>query len=371
MKKPSKSGHPVKSSPQNFSAAWLVTLALGLPVLAGCPGQLDDLDWARVDAGRAITLPTDNVVDAAPAPAVAPPVAQQIDAAPPPSRPDARAVDAAKPADAARPADAVAAAPPRDPNAPDTSICAQPEAISAMILQPKCGTAGCHAKIGPAAGLDLVTPGAKGRMLAANAVAAACPNQPLATAQGTGVFFQKIIGNTCGLQMPLGTPPLSALEIACLQDWIKGTASAPPVSSPPPAASDGGAAPRPSDGGASPRPSDAGGGYAAPPGDPSCSTDEAITTMILKPYCTMCHSRATPSQQLDLESPGAKKRIVNIAAKSAGICLGETLAKTDGSGFFFDKLAGTMPNGCGAKMPFGSVLSQAQIQCLKDWVKSP
>jgi hypothetical protein len=364
MKKLSATGHPSPArrndSSSSIRRASLVLLAL--PLLAACPGQLDELAWLGSDGGRVTVLPPLTVPDASappvpePAPALivdaAPPPPVAVDAPPPrPKTPDA-AVSDARASDAAK-GGSDGATGGATPPLYDTSICAQPEAISAMILQPKCGNAGCHAKNQAAAGLDLVSPGAKMRLLniRAKTLVAACANQPLVvdSPSVSGVFFQKLTGTTCGIQMPVGTTPLTANELACLQDWIKPGSSAPAPSAP--AAGGGGGA----------------GGSAS---DPACLTDDGATAMVLKPYCTMCHSKAMPSQQLDLESPGAKKRILGVTSK-AGTCGGKVLANPDGTGLFFDKLTGTMPAGCGQQMPFGAVLNAGQIQCLRDWVKAP
>ena len=104
-----------------------------------------------------------------------------------------------------------------------TPVCATAAEISAKILVPKCGA--CHGKASPAAGLDLVTAGAKARML--NIPARGCANQVL-IAPGMAVaghFFDKLAGavSNCGSQMPFGAPPLSPAEIKCLKDWIVPT----------------------------------------------------------------------------------------------------------------------------------------------------
>jgi hypothetical protein len=53
-----------------------------------------------------------------------------------------------------------------------------------------------------------------------------CMNQPLiaGTLNGnapTGLLFKKLAGNVtgCGVQMPAGAPPLTPVEMACVNDW--------------------------------------------------------------------------------------------------------------------------------------------------------
>jgi hypothetical protein len=47
----------------------------------------------------------------------------------------------------------------------------------------------------------------------------------VATPTVGGHFFDKLNGAVggCGNQMPFGAPPLSAVEIKCLADWIAPT----------------------------------------------------------------------------------------------------------------------------------------------------
>jgi hypothetical protein len=120
--------------------------------------------------------------------------------------------------------------PPPPVQAPPNGVplCATAPEISSKILVPKCGT--CHGAAMPAAGLDLVTAGAKARLL--NIPSRACNSKPLIVAEPAvgGHFFDKLAGAVpgCGNQMPFGgINPLSAAEVQCLKDWIKPPA--PPV----------------------------------------------------------------------------------------------------------------------------------------------
>jgi hypothetical protein len=98
--------------------------------------------------------------------------------------------------------------------------CSAPAEVSRNILVPKCGF--CHGANMPAQALDLVTAGAKARIL--NKPSVACNSKPLATATGEGHFFDKLIGAVpgCGGQMPFGgIAILNAEQIQCLRDWVK------------------------------------------------------------------------------------------------------------------------------------------------------
>jgi hypothetical protein len=118
-----------------------------------------------------------------------------------------------------------AAPPPPPPAAPAVPVpaCATAAEITAKILVPKCGT--CHGVNLPASGLDLVTAGAKARLL--NIPSRACNAKPLIVSDPAvgGHFFDKLAGAIpgCGNQMPFGALPLSAAEVKCLKDWIKPT----------------------------------------------------------------------------------------------------------------------------------------------------
>ena len=110
-----------------------------------------------------------------------------------------------------------------EPPAPPVAAapCYAAAEIQAKILTPKCGV--CHGVQMPAAGLDLVTPGSKARLL--NIPSKLCANKPLITNAGAvgGHFFDKLAGpvSGCGQQMPFGAfAPLSPYEVQCLKDWI-------------------------------------------------------------------------------------------------------------------------------------------------------
>jgi hypothetical protein len=233
----------------------------------------------------------------------------------------------------------------------DAATCFNAADISAKILTPKCG--GCHAGATAPAGLDLVATGSKARLLAGVAKNAMCLGKPLAAANGTGVIFDKIQGTGCGSQMPFGKTTLSNQELWCMKEWVaRGTGGTfPAVAAPLPTMAPAGPGPGPG------------------PAPVSCATPDEISNKILKPKCLPCHGRLMSSGFLDLETPGAKARIVGIASKSGGACAGKPLADGAGTGVFFDKVVGPVPTGCGNQMPFGTPpLSPAEITCLKAWI---
>jgi mono/diheme cytochrome c family protein len=210
-------------------------------------------------------------------------------------------------------------------------LCATAAEITSKIFMPKCGA--CHGGATPRAGLDLVMPGAKARLLNIPAKNMACAGRPLivdSPAVG-GVFFDKVSGNTCGNQMPFMGMALSAAEIQCLKDWIKP--------SPPPA---------------------------APPFDPACATAAEIQSKIFTPKCATCHGGNMPRAGLDLATAGSKARLLAATAKNPA-CMGRPLVSPDATGVFFDKVTGMA---CGNQMPFmGTPLNATEVQCLKEWIK--
>src|SRR5262245_2459298 len=81
-----------------------------------------------------------------------------------------------------------------------------------------------------------------------------------------------------------------------------------------------------------------------------------------------CHAKGTKTQ-IDLGSDGVGDRLINQQSTSK-TCGGRTFIATDGSAsLLIDKLSADPPP-CGSKMPVGSKLSDADMQCLNDWVGS-
>jgi hypothetical protein len=233
-------------------------------------------------------------------------------------------------------------APVMDAGAPPPVVpaCSTAAEITGKILMPKC--AKCHNPDKLSGNLDLQTMGAKARLVNAMAKCAGkvlvTPGQPL-----TGHLFDKLAGPVtgCGVRMPAGgAPALSDAEITCLKDWIT-----------PPA----------------PLPADGVPMMVKPPVDP-CATAPEILAKILMPRCGACHGAKVPTAGLDLISPGAKLRLLNVPSRG---CPGKTLVTDtpEVGGHFFDKLAGPV-QGCSAQMPLGAPqLLPEEIRCLKLWIK--
>ncbi len=105
----------------------------------------------------------------------------------------------------------------------------QCEQVEQLIFAPRCGNAACHETSKPAAGLDLVSAGLASRVLAARSER--CSNRPLVDPAGPGESFlvQKLgTGVRCGSRMPLARKPLSDEEAACVIQWVRTLADAPP-----------------------------------------------------------------------------------------------------------------------------------------------
>jgi hypothetical protein len=314
--------------------AWM-GLAAGVVLLTACPGYLEEQAFRFSDAG-VISVAVPEAGPVLPPPLPAGTGGNTGSAAPAGTGGTPAAAQAA--ASLAPAPDAAAPAPPAAmaPAAAQPRACATAAEIVGKILMPKC--AKCHKAEMPAAGLDLATAGAKARLLG---VAARCAGKTLAVVDPAvgGHLFDKLAGPVmgCGMRMPLNGAALSADEVDCLKEWLK-----------PPAAP---AAP-------------------APPAAPvSCSSPQEISTKILVPRCGNCHGVMMPAAGLDLVSPGSKARLVGIPSRA---CAGRVFITAEGdvTGHFFDKLAGAIP-GCGNQMPFGGInpLNQAEIQCLKDWIR--
>jgi hypothetical protein len=336
----------------------LLALTLVAPAVSGCPGRIDETRFLFVEAG-------------APPMAVAPMTAAglapaKLDAAP--VTPPPAAVIPAAPSPPRRAAGPI-------PPTVDRATCAQPTEIVSKIFTPKCGA--CHAGATAPAGLDLVSAGVKARLvnIAARSPSSGCAGQVLATAAGSaGVIFNKLLGVGCGGQMPAMSPTLSNQEYWCIQEWLNPGAGgsypevagylpvavpAAPTTTPPAVMPPGGGGGK-LDGGVAPQPQ--------PPAPPSsCSSAQEISDKILKPKCLPCHGAKMPSLGLDLESPGAKARVLGVPAKGCG---SQTLAKPDGTGLLFDLITNMVPAGCGQPMPFGGLppLSADEVACLRAWV---
>lgn len=106
---------------------------------------------------------------------------------------------------------------------------APPQCDVVAIYEGKCGGSICHGPVDPAAGLDLISAGVEDRVSLAEAQQCAGlladPSDPTGS-----LLYTKVAGvPVCGSRMPLGTPPLSEAEVACIRDWISGLQPPSPV----------------------------------------------------------------------------------------------------------------------------------------------
>jgi mono/diheme cytochrome c family protein len=324
----------------------LLALILTAPAVSGCPGHLEELP-VFVDAGGT-QIPVGSINGALP------------------GKPDAAAAPTSSAAVDAALGGATGASPPPPPV--DRNTCAQATEIASRIFTPRCAV--CHSGPMAPAGLDLASPGVKARLvnIASKSPSSGCAGQVRATADGSaGVIFNKLLGMGCGAQMPAMGPTLSNQEYWCIKEWLNPGAGGPypatagylpatmqPSTNPP--AGGGGKL----DGGA---PSAIPGGVIGV----TCAAPQEISEKILKPRCLPCHGALMPVLGLDLETPGAKARLLGVSAKA---CANQTLARPDGTGLLFDLVTNMVPPGCGMPMPYGGPLplTADEVTCLRAWI---
>ncbi|MCA9576958.1 MAG: hypothetical protein R3B40_09070 [Polyangiales bacterium] len=83
-----------------------------------------------------------------------------------------------------------------------------------------------------------------------------------------------------------------------------------------------------------------------------------------------CHGNETddPAAELDLVSPDPGLRIVGTMSTQCDGLMRINPARPDDS-FLLEKLEGTPREGCGDRMPLVGYLDQAEIACVRDWVR--
>lgn len=95
-------------------------------------------------------------------------------------------------------------------------------AVENQIIRPRCATANCHERSMPAGRLDLESPNLAARLV--NVPAAGCMGQVLVSpASPAQSYFIGKLGPSprCGDRMPLGSPALTASEVACVRLWVE------------------------------------------------------------------------------------------------------------------------------------------------------
>lgn len=101
--------------------------------------------------------------------------------------------------------------------------------VPADLFATRCANSGCHAAESPAAGLDLASPNVATRMI--DTASAGCgPRLLIDTSSPTVSYLLDKVSAVprCGQTMPIGGPPLSPAERACLGAWVDTVATPTP-----------------------------------------------------------------------------------------------------------------------------------------------
>ena len=156
------------------SAALILVLSLGVLLLGGCPGTLEDKERFLVDASSA-----------------------------------GRGSGTAGGADAEPGSDAGAQ--------PNLGPCGD---VVERIFVPSCGGTGCHDATGPQQDLDLVSEGVAARVVGVRGIGCTAILADPADPEGS-LLYQKLSPTPpCGSPMPLARPALSDEDTACVLAWI-------------------------------------------------------------------------------------------------------------------------------------------------------
>lgn len=99
--------------------------------------------------------------------------------------------------------------------------CPDGVSVTRDLFVPHCATSGCHDSTTQLINLDLQSPGVAGRLIGRRAGSCgqrvlADPNDP----ERSALLLKLRAAPPCGDRMPLGSPPLSDGEIACVRAWI-------------------------------------------------------------------------------------------------------------------------------------------------------
>ena len=113
--------------------------------------------------------------------------------------------------------------------------------------------------------------------------------------------------------------------------------------------------------------------------DPALAVDTACLYAVFSKSCATvgCHKAITPQGGLDLESPGANARLINIAATHKDATMPEACATGDKlvdpamsakSWLLLKVTKSADDTNCGYTMPIGTPLVQADVDCIKRYV---
>ena len=147
------------------SAVFVVGTALGVLLLTGCPGTLDDKERFMVDAGSAGRASNDAAA----------------------------------------------------PSGAGLGSCGD---VVTRIFVPSCGGTGCHGATGPQNDLDLVSPGVAARVVGVSGIGCASPLADPANPEASLIYQKLSPTPPCGSPMPLARPALSEEDAACVLAWI-------------------------------------------------------------------------------------------------------------------------------------------------------
>jgi hypothetical protein len=161
------------------SLAFASSLVLGVLLLVGCPGTLDDKQRFLVDAGAGKAGVADGATGGG---------------------------DDAAPSDAGT-----------NHDAGDTGPCGD---VVARIFVPSCGGTGCHGPTGAQQDLDLVSPGVAARVVGVSGIGCTAILADPADPDGSLIYQKLSPTPPCGSPMPLARPALSDEDVACVRAWI-------------------------------------------------------------------------------------------------------------------------------------------------------
>jgi hypothetical protein len=117
---------------------------------------------------------------------------------------------------------------------------------------------------------------------------------------------------------------------------------------------------------------------------PGLNVDTTCLTQVFTTNCTtsiICHKTgATPNAgaSLDLESPGANKRLIDVPATHGGVAANATCmpgqklidsAMPDNSWLLLKLTTATADQKCGSQMPIGPLLSDTDLTCVKKYIQ--
>jgi hypothetical protein len=256
------------------------------------------------------------------------------------------------------------------------------EVIRAAIFVPHCGE--CHgARPTIEQGLNLFSPGLEARVLTRTSTQCAGRRIVVPGDPDGSLLMRKIRGSqgTCGDPMPLGSAPLTIVETARVEAWIRSLASPCPYDGGVPDAMVGVDASRPDVGVDAPRPDvavdasrpDVGVdaprpdvGVDAPRPDVAAPRLSRDVQPLFDTHCIRCHGTTSPSASLTLTTGASYRELVGVSASCGGGVLVQSSSPT--TSYLINKLTGTTLCS-GVRMPRGGpYLSATEIDTIRQWI---